>query len=239
MPNNGRRLPIRVSAALAGVLALAAVGCGTQEIDGTKVEQLIQQDLERKGVAEGVKSVKCPSGLPSKTGHTFECTLRGTDGSTAPVPARVNDGDKGIVGVGTEARPGGASQSGGANARQAKRKFDSAATKLARSLTRFGSRTKEDAEAGNMAAIDANAGQLRDAYYRFDEKVRKIKMPPSVQNDVNRVLESNGAVIGELDAYAAATSESEKARLLERVSESFEPSGESVDRVSKALARAK
>jgi len=64
-------------------------------------------ELKRGGWGGAIKSVKCPNGQPSRTGHTFNCTLTVADGPRVPVPVRVTDGDKGVVAVGQRARSGG------------------------------------------------------------------------------------------------------------------------------------
>jgi Domain of unknown function (DUF4333) len=231
---NGPRVT-RLALVVLSFLALGLGACGTQEIDPKKVEQLIQGGLDRQGASQGVKSVKCPSGQPSKTGETFECTLTGTDGATAPVPVRVTDGEKGVVAVGQRATAG--SQAGSADGRRAAREFDAAYTQLANAHSRYSSRVTKDAEAGNIAAIDADMSKLRDDYYRFDGEIRKIKMPSAVRTEYYRVLENDRAVIADLDAYAAATSKAEKLRMIRRVSEDIDPKPN--QRLEAALERVK
>jgi len=94
MRNRGRRLG-STAVALTAFLALAATGCGSPgQIDGRKVEQLIQSELKRGGWGGAIESVKCPSGQPSRTGHTFNCTLTVADGPRFPYPSGSRTGTK-------------------------------------------------------------------------------------------------------------------------------------------------
>lgn len=83
---------------------LVAVGCGEKVIDPTKVEDAINKNLEENGTAAQVESVECPEDEPSEDGHRFDCTLTGTDGSTAPIPVLVTDGEAGDIKFGQEAQ---------------------------------------------------------------------------------------------------------------------------------------
>ena len=214
---SGWRFPRKALASLSALVAVGLAACGTQEIDPKKVEQLIRSDLEQKGFARSIKSVNCPSGQPSKTGHTFECTLAGVDNSTAKVPAKVTNGEDGTVAVGRQATARDPNRSGDAGASQAASEYDAAYAKLGKAHRRFSSQVRKDAKAGNVAAIDADMSELRDDYYRFDGEIRRIQMPSAVRNEYYRVLESNRSVIADLDAYAAAGSRSEKQRMSQRV----------------------
>jgi hypothetical protein len=114
-------------------------------------------------------------------------------------------------GGGESTQPGGgSSQSGGASTKKAAREYKAATDKLASALEKYSERLREDAESGNTEAIKSDASGLRDVYYEFDGEVRKIKVPPELQADLNRVLEGDRTIIGDLDAFAAATSDSER-----------------------------
>lgn len=100
-----RTLSKALLAAAIGVVGLTgAAGCGEKVIDSTKVEDAINSDLEESGTASQVKSVECPEDEPSEDGHRFDCTLTGTDDSTAAVPVVVEDGEAGDIKFGQEAR---------------------------------------------------------------------------------------------------------------------------------------
>jgi hypothetical protein len=72
----------RSSVALAGVAAIAIpAGCGTKEIDGKKVENLIRTGFAKQGKATNLKSISCPDGLKVKKGATLQCKVVGSDGS--------------------------------------------------------------------------------------------------------------------------------------------------------------
>jgi hypothetical protein len=71
---------IRLSAAAA--LALAAAGCGTEVIDGSKVEHAIRAKVAGPPFNLSVASVKCPSNHPVNVGSTFQCTMTLTNGES-------------------------------------------------------------------------------------------------------------------------------------------------------------
>jgi hypothetical protein len=71
--------------------------------------------------------------------------------------------------------------------------------------TRFFKQVAADAKARNFAAVKADVSQFRDVIFNFDAAVRKIKFPPSIQTDVNAMLEGDRTVIAELDAMGSST----------------------------------
>lgn len=87
---------------LVAVLALAAaftvVGCGDTVIDGGKVEDTLQQNLERS-LGKKVSSVDCPSDQKVEPGATFTCkvTLAGGKVETATLEIRNEDADISVI----------------------------------------------------------------------------------------------------------------------------------------------
>jgi hypothetical protein len=69
---------------------------------------------------------------------------------------------------------------------------------------RFFKQVAADAKAKNLAAVKADASQFRDVVFNFDAEARKIKFPPSIQTDVNGMLEGDRTIIAELDAMGGA-----------------------------------
>ena len=66
---------------------------------------------------------------------------------------------------------------------------------------RFFSQVAADSRARNFTAVKADVSQFRDAIYNFDVSgVRKIHFAPSLQTDVNAVLEGSRTSVAELDA---------------------------------------
>jgi hypothetical protein len=76
---------------LAGLAALAsgiiAAGCGTTHIDNSKVKHLVRSTLKPPP-----SSVSCPSGLPARSGATFNCQLLYRDGDTGQLTIHELDG---------------------------------------------------------------------------------------------------------------------------------------------------
>lgn len=81
-------------AALLGVAALLAAGCGETVIDSAKTEGAIKENLQ-KSVGQKVSSVDCPSGVKVEKGKTFECTveLQGGKRETATLKILNSDAD--------------------------------------------------------------------------------------------------------------------------------------------------
>jgi hypothetical protein len=85
------RLRGPITGLVAVVSALALSGCGGTVIDNGKLESTIVQKNP------GLKSASCPSGVDSKTGKTFDCTVTLRNGQTATANVTVTDGSKGNV----------------------------------------------------------------------------------------------------------------------------------------------
>ncbi|MEA2398406.1 MAG: hypothetical protein QOK25_1962 [Thermoleophilaceae bacterium] len=69
---------------------------------------------------------------------------------------------------------------------------------------RFFKQVAADAKARNFAAVKADVSQFRDVIFNFDAEVRKIQFPPSIQTDVNAMLEGDRTLIAELDAMGSS-----------------------------------
>jgi Domain of unknown function (DUF4333) len=93
------RVPIRCFAVvLLLAVALVSAGCGETQIDDVKMEDTIQQYLE-KDLNEDVKSIDCPSGEPVEANNRFDCAviLDGGKKMIATVKIRDKDANFGIV----------------------------------------------------------------------------------------------------------------------------------------------
>jgi Domain of unknown function (DUF4333) len=77
-----RTLTKRMAAVLgvAGVLALAAAGCGTKTIDHSDEVDLVNKQLDSQNLK--AKSVDCPDDVEAKEGETFNCDITLTNGNT-------------------------------------------------------------------------------------------------------------------------------------------------------------
>jgi hypothetical protein len=80
------------AAALLLAVALVAAGCGETQIDDVKMEDTIQQYLE-KDLNEDVKSIDCPSGEPVEADNRFDCAVVLDDGRKMIVTVKIHDED--------------------------------------------------------------------------------------------------------------------------------------------------
>lgn len=76
-------------------MAALIAGCGETKIDGPKAERLISE-LVTKQVGARITTVTCPTGITAKTGRTFSCAVRATDGTRGDVLVTARDA-KGAV----------------------------------------------------------------------------------------------------------------------------------------------
>jgi hypothetical protein len=79
--------PIR-AALLAGVLVLAAAGCGKTVIDSQKAEDFIKSGIEQHTGAT-VTSVSCPGDVEVVADRTFDCTATSSTGKTATITMKI------------------------------------------------------------------------------------------------------------------------------------------------------
>ena len=79
---------------------------------------------------------------------------------------------------------------------------------------RFEKNALEDIKAQNIAAVQCDFNEYRDAVFNLDAEVRKIDFPTSAQAAVTELLEANRAQVAGLDAVGAAPSFQELQRLL-------------------------
>jgi len=78
-------------AALAFVSAMALSGCGGTEIDASKTEAFIRENV----AGPPPRSVDCPDGVEAKKGETFDCRLtyeHGVPPATLTVHVENDDG---------------------------------------------------------------------------------------------------------------------------------------------------
>jgi hypothetical protein len=78
---------------LAAVTLTALIGCSTQ-IDHTKVEGSIRDELKAKGVT--MASLSCPATIVAKAGGTFACTGADDQGTNATFTVTMKD-DQGSI----------------------------------------------------------------------------------------------------------------------------------------------
>lgn len=81
----------------AGIAALAAAGCGRQQLDVDKVAQLTKSVVEEQ-LGEHVKSISCPDEVTVKAKGTFRCLVTGKDGTRGTATVTQTDG-KGTISV--------------------------------------------------------------------------------------------------------------------------------------------
>jgi hypothetical protein len=86
----------------------------------------------------------------------------------------------------------------------AKSKLQSLGTTFNSGQRRFLKQVIQDSKARNFQAIKADVSQFRDVIFNFDADARKIKFPPSLQTEVNKMLEGDRTIIAELDAMGAS-----------------------------------
>jgi uncharacterized protein DUF4333 len=74
------------------VVALLVVGCGETVIDDVKTEDAIEKNL-RASFGERLSKVECPSGVEVKTGTTFDCAVKRSDGTEETVKLKILNED--------------------------------------------------------------------------------------------------------------------------------------------------
>lgn len=128
-----------------------------------------------------------------------------------------------------------ATTSSTASAEQAKAPYLNAVHAYNGALRTFHNRFEADARAGNLPAGHSDDSRFRDAVFNFDGTLRKISFPPSVQTDVNAMLEANRALIADLDAQAASSSPSEFDRFTPRINQDIKQLSAASTKVSRGL----
>jgi hypothetical protein len=98
-----------------------------------------------------------------------------------------------------------------------KRQLAAIYAKLSAAGRRFARQVNTDAREKNLAAILADASELRDAIFEFDDQFRKIDFPAGHDTEVNAVLNASGTAISQLDAIAEADDVAEVGRLFKRL----------------------
>ncbi len=73
-----------------------------------------------------------------------------------------------------------------------------------------------DVPAGDLAAVQAGARSLRDAFYEFDLELRELALPVE-QALVNAVLDATGAIVADLDEVGKAGSIEEASELVDKI----------------------
>ena len=77
---------MRGVAATVACLCLALAGCGTARIDATKAESFLYGAIQPTP-----KSVRCPKGVPAKSGRTYRCTGIAANGRPFSVALHITD----------------------------------------------------------------------------------------------------------------------------------------------------
>ena len=86
----------RVVLPLLAALTVVFAGCGTTKIDSKKAEGLIKRSIAQAG--NQASSVHCPTDVKAKSGGTFPCTFKLTDGRHGTVTVHMTN-NKGHVTV--------------------------------------------------------------------------------------------------------------------------------------------
>jgi hypothetical protein len=92
---------------------------------------------------------------------------------------------------------------------------------LDEAIRTFNDRAPEDAEDGNLSAVQADAAALRDAFFEFDASLRELELAPDALEALNAALTANGQVIASLDAIREAEDVGEATELVNRVITDF------------------
>jgi Domain of unknown function (DUF4333) len=79
-------------ALVATAVSFAAAGCGGTELDATKTEELVKEDVEEVRGAK-VASVDCPSGIEVAPKTNFTCEVRLSSGKTETAKLQIRDED--------------------------------------------------------------------------------------------------------------------------------------------------
>ena len=74
--------------------------------------------------------------------------------------------------------------------------------KLNAAFKKYGKDEPAHAHKHDVYAVRRDAYDLRNAVYRFDISIRKIKFPTSVQTDVNSVLDTTKKIVAALDGVS-------------------------------------
>ena len=82
--------------ALASASLLIAVGCGETVLDSAKLEDTVEQDLER-ATDRKVTSVECPSDVEVIKGTTFDCTVTFTGGKRETATLKILNEDADVA----------------------------------------------------------------------------------------------------------------------------------------------
>jgi len=73
-----------------GIAGILIVGCGPTVIDQVKLEDTVQQNLE-KGESKAIRAVECPSDQEVAPGATFTCTVEYSDGGKSIATLRIRN----------------------------------------------------------------------------------------------------------------------------------------------------
>jgi len=83
-------------AVLAVASVLIVVGCGETVLDSAKLEDTVEQDLERS-TDRKVTSVECPSDVEVTKGATFECTVSFAGGKRETATLKILNEDADVA----------------------------------------------------------------------------------------------------------------------------------------------
>lgn len=118
------------------------------------------------------------------------------------------------------------------------RQFDAAGDDLNSAIATYNTRSTQDVQRENLAALQSDTRALRDAVFEFDQTLRDLSFPSSLEEEVNTLLDADGTVIADLDAVGEAASGPEALDLLQRFrddkAKQFDPAHA---RLTDALAR--
>jgi len=95
-------------------------------------------------------------------------------------------------------------------------RYDAAVNELNSAVRTYNTRSTQDVQRQNLAALKSDTATLRTAYFEFDKTLRELALPASLEDEVNAVLDAQGTVIADLDAVGEASSGPEALDLIQR-----------------------
>lgn len=109
--------------------------------------------------------------------------------------------------------------------------------KLNAAFHRYGKDEPAHAQKHDVYAVRRDAYDLRNAVYRFDIAIRKIKFPASTQTDVNSVLDTTKRLVAALDGVSQSGKVATIDRNVKRANAQLKPLEDTTGKVNNELHR--